>query len=80
LRRRRRGHWRRRGVASFAKQLLDATDGVAFDAEKAMDTARECDIRRAIVAAIAGALQRPQARKFRFPVTQDVLGNAKLRG
>jgi hypothetical protein len=43
--------------------LLDAADRVAVLIEEAVDAARQRDIVRAIIAAIAGALQRPKLRK-----------------
>ena len=43
-----------------------------------MDAAHERDVGGAIVAAIAGALERAKLGKFRFPITQDVLRDAEL--
>ena len=65
-------------LAAFAQQLLHAADRVAFLVEQAVDSPRELDIGRAVIAAVAGALHRPQLREARFPIAQDVLGDAQL--
>jgi hypothetical protein len=61
-----------------AQNLLDSTNGIAFLVEKPVNPARKLDIRRPIITAVAGALHRPQLRKSRFPIAQDVLGDAQL--
>jgi hypothetical protein len=38
--------------------LLDPAHGIAFAVEQAVDAAHERDVGRAIVAAVAGALER----------------------
>src|SRR3990170_6126403 len=43
-----------------------------------MGLARQVDVGGTIIAAVAGALQRPQLRELGFPVTQDVLGDAQF--
>ena len=61
-----------------AEQFLDAADGIAFLVEQAVDAPRELDVGRPVIAAVAGALHRPQLRKARFPIAQDMLGDAEL--
>jgi len=60
------------------EQLLDTANGIPFLVEQLVDSPSEIDVRRPIVAAVAGALHRAKLRKARFPITQDVLGDAKL--
>ena len=74
---------RRRMAAStrallVAQQLLHAADGIAFLVEQAVDAPRELDVGGPVIAAVAGALHRPQLREARFPIAQDMLGDAKL--
>jgi hypothetical protein len=58
--------------------LLDPAHGIALAVEQAVDAAHERDVGRAIVAAVAGALERAQLREFRFPIAQDVLRDAEF--
>ena len=60
------------------EQLLDAANGIAVLIEEAVDAVREGDVRRPVVAAVAGALQRTELRKARFPVSQDVLRDPEI--
>ncbi len=78
-RRGRRAHGLFNGAAfATAQQLLHAADGIAFIVEQPMDLARKLDIGGPVIAAVAGALQRPQLREFGFPIAQDVLRDAEL--
>ena len=40
-----------------------------FLVEQAIDASRQFNIRRTIIAAIAGALQRPELRELRLPIS-----------
>ena len=67
-------------AASPGEKLLDAPDRVALLIEQAVDSLGKRDVGRAVVAAVAGPLQRPKLRKSRLPIAEDVLGNAKILG
>ena len=60
------------------EQLLDAADRIAVLVEQAVDAPRQRDVVGPVIAAVAGALQRPQLREARLPIAQDVLRNAEL--
>ena len=66
-----------RGVA-VAQHLLHAANRIAFLIEQAVDAADELDVGRPIVTAVARALHRAKLRKARFPIAQDVLGDAQF--
>ena len=63
---------------SSPKQLLNAADGVALLVEEPIDPLGKLHVRWPIISPIAGALQRLQLRKLRFPIAQDVLGDPGL--
>ena len=56
-----------------SEQLLDALHRIAFFAQQAVNASRQGDVGRAVIAAVAGALQRPELRELRLPVAQDML-------
>src|SRR6185369_2467316 len=62
------------------KQLLNALDRIALTIEELIDTGYQRYVIGSVIAPIAGTLQRPKLRKARFPIAQDVLGNAELIG
>src|SRR5262245_10887561 len=62
----------------LAQQTLDATDGVAFAIEKMTDAAQKIEVVRAIVAASAATLHRPDLAEAAFPEPQHVLRNIEL--
>jgi hypothetical protein len=64
--------------ALVLQQLLHPAHRIALLVEKAVDSPRERDVVGAIIAAVAGPLERPQLRKLRLPVTQDMLRDPKL--
>ena len=67
------------GLAGAAvEQLLDAADRVAVLVQQPVDAVGEADDGRAVIAAVAGALERPQLREACLPVAQDMLRHAKL--
>src|SRR5437762_1648271 len=43
-----------------------------------MDAPRKLDVRRPIIAPVAGPLHGLELRKARFPIAQDVLGHAQF--
>jgi hypothetical protein len=59
--------------------LLDAANGIALAVEQGVNPPCERNIGRAIVAPIAGALERPELGKLGFPIAQDMLRHAKFR-
>src|SRR5262249_52254396 len=61
--------------ALLAQQTLDATDGVALAIEEMADAAQKIEVIRAIVAAPAAALHRPDLAEAAFPEPQHVLRN-----
>src|SRR3546814_12573130 len=65
-------------VCSSDLQLLDALDRIAFAVEQRVDPAHQRDIAGAVIAPLAGALERPQLGKARFPIAQDVLRQPRL--
>ena len=69
----------RLALGSFvAQQHLYAAHGIAFLVEQAVDSTRELDVSRTVIAPVPGALHRLQLGELRFPVTQDVLSDAQL--
>lgn len=69
----------RLALGSFvAQQLLYAAHGIAFLVEQAVDSMRELDVGRTVIAPVPGALHRLQLGELRLPVTQDVLSDAQL--
>ena len=69
----------RRGAAAL-QQLLDAADRIAVLVEQAVDAPGQRDVVGPVIAAVAGALQRPQLREARLPIAQDMLRDAEVAG
>ena len=83
--RRRRGGGDRRSASRsppspLAQQLLDAADRIAVLVEQAVDALGQRDVVGPVIAAVAGALQRPQLREARLPIAQDMLRDAEVGG
>src|SRR3546814_14625915 len=64
--------------ATLFRSLLDALDRIAVAVEQRVDPAHQRDIAGAVIAPLAGALERPQLGKARFPIAQDVLRQPRL--
>jgi hypothetical protein len=58
--------------------LLDPANRIALAVEQTVDATRKRDVVRAIIAAVAGALERAQLRELGFPIAQYVLRDAEL--
>ena len=61
------------------EQLLDAADGIALLVEQAVDAPRQRDVGGPVIAAVAGALQRPQLRETWFPNSAGYAGRRRAR-
>ena len=66
------------GGRALAKQLLDPADRVTFFVQKTVDPPGQLNVVGPIIAAVAGALQRPQLRELGLPIAKDVLGDPEL--
>ena len=68
----------RLGLPTLPQHLLHALYGISLLVQQVVDSAHERDVRGAVVTPIARPLHRLQLRKARFPIAQDMLGDAEL--